>query len=365
MNNYKILFISTKAITQNIFFKNFINNTNLDITLGCSDVLNLKFKKKKIKFNFESTFIGLLNPINFILELIKIRKKIYNKFDLVVINNPLASLYIRLALIFTNQKKMYFVHGYRFHSSQKNFKYFIFYYIEKILSKITDYYIIINKEDYLITHKYFNIRKSKILKLPSVGLDFLEFKKFKKYKNKNKNNKFKIGVISAYRDNKGYKDLIKIAEYLSISKFNTEIKCYGYDDPFKYKKIINEKNLKNITLNLFRKNIYKEIIKFDLLCHLSRREGLPVSVLETMYLGVPVICYDIRGNNDLIKNNFNGFLVKPYNLTIFKKKIFQILTKNSNIKTIKKNVSKTIYPKHKVEIVNKEFTNFIIQACKN
>ena len=33
--------------------------------------------------------------------------------------------------------------------------------------------------------------------------------------------------------------------------------------------------------------------------------------------------------------------------------------------TIKKNISKTISPKHKIEIVNKEFTNFIIQACKN
>ena len=117
--------------------------------------MNLEFKKKKIKFNFESSLASLLNPIYFILELIKIRKKVNNKFDLVIINNPLASIYIRLALIFTNQKIMYFVHGYRFHSSEKNFKYFFYYYLEKILSKITDYYININKEDYLITHKYF------------------------------------------------------------------------------------------------------------------------------------------------------------------------------------------------------------------
>ena len=99
MTSYKILFISTKAITQNIFFNNFINNTSFDITLGCSDVSNLKFKKKKIKFNFDSTLIYLLNPISFILELIKIRKKINNKFDLVITNNPLASMYIRLAFI--------------------------------------------------------------------------------------------------------------------------------------------------------------------------------------------------------------------------------------------------------------------------
>ena len=46
MNKFKILFISTKAITQKYFFNNFINNTNLDVTLGCSDILNLEFRKK-------------------------------------------------------------------------------------------------------------------------------------------------------------------------------------------------------------------------------------------------------------------------------------------------------------------------------
>ena len=46
--------------------------------------------------------------------------------------------------------------------------------------------------------------------------------------------------------------------------------------------------------------------------HLSKREGLPVSLMQGLSVGLPIICYNIRGNNDLIKNNFNGFFVKSY-----------------------------------------------------
>ena len=48
------------------------------------------------------------------------------------------------------------------------------------------------------------------------------------------------------------------------------------------------------------------------LLHLSNREGLPVSVMECLMNGLPVICYNIRGNNDLIKDKFNGFFIKTF-----------------------------------------------------
>ena len=38
----------------------------------------------------------------------------------------------------------------------------------------------------------------------------------------------------------------------------------------------------------------------------SLQEGLPVAVMEAMASGTPVICSNIRGNNDLIENNRNG-----------------------------------------------------------
>jgi len=48
------------------------------------------------------------------------------------------------------------------------------------------------------------------------------------------------------------------------------------------------------------------------LLHLSKREGLPVAVMQSLSEGLPVICYNIRGNNDLVRDNFNGFFVNSY-----------------------------------------------------
>ena len=42
--------------------------------------------------------------------------------------------------------------------------------------------------------------------------------------------------------------------------------------------------------------------------HLSEREGLPVSVMECLSEGLPIICNKIRGNIDLIKDKYNGFI---------------------------------------------------------
>lgn len=55
-----------------------------------------------------------------------------------------------------------------------------------------------------------------------------------------------------------------------------------------------------------------KINNYDILLHLSKREGLPVSLMQSLSKGLPVICYNIRGNIDLVKDNFNGYFVKSY-----------------------------------------------------
>lgn len=37
---------------------------------------------------------------------------------------------------------------------------------------------------------------------------------------------------------------------------------------------------------------------------------MPVNLIEAMAVGNPIVATDVRGNNDLVKNRKNGFLVK-------------------------------------------------------
>lgn len=70
----------------------------------------------------------------------------------------------------------------------------------------------------------------------------------------------------------------------------------------------------------------REILKIaDLFLFPSFHEGLPVSIMEAMAAGLPVVCSDIRGNIDLIRDGENGLLCAPNDADGFAKAISALL----------------------------------------
>ena len=59
----------------------------------------------------------------------------------------------------------------------------------------------------------------------------------------------------------------------------------------------------------------------------SLREGLPVSVMEAMASGLPIVCSRIRGNMDLIDEN-GGILFNPFSINECRQAIMDIFTKD-------------------------------------
>lgn len=211
-----IFLVSSRAITLNNFFDIFVKNNRFEFLLGCFDIKNLKFKNSKIKLYLDFKLTKLFNPILILLNLIKNLIKIKNlKFDIILVNTPLVAFYVRIIGFLLKKKTIYIVHGFRFHSSEKNIKSYIFYLYEKLFSIITQYYIVLNNEDYKIVSENFKIKNKNILKIPSIGINYKKFLKIKSIKT-SKN--FNVGVISAYRANKGYDDLIEIAKRLQKKK---------------------------------------------------------------------------------------------------------------------------------------------------
>jgi glycosyltransferase involved in cell wall biosynthesis len=56
-------------------------------------------------------------------------------------------------------------------------------------------------------------------------------------------------------------------------------------------------------LNLYAKE------NFNLFINTSHSEGLPVSIMEAMSYGIPVIATDVGGTKEIVKNGINGFLL--------------------------------------------------------
>jgi glycosyltransferase involved in cell wall biosynthesis len=308
----KIIFICTKSITFNTFLNhqaNYFLKKGIKVEIGCSDIENLNTKKiLKHQIKFPIRFLDFFSLTNYLKIFFQINKLVLNNRKAIFyLHTPLASHLFRLFVFFHKIKIIYFIHGLRFTHKTKFFKAVIFKLIEKILSFKTNLFITINHEDYEYIKKNFS-KKKLIYKINGVGLNIS--KNFLKKKIKIKKDIKKILVISAYKKDKGYFEILKVAEKLQDKKI--KIECYGYGNFSKYNSLKKKKKINNIFFYNFDKNLKNKIKKYDLLLHLSKREGLPVSVQEALVEGLPVICYNIRGNNDLIINKYNGYFTSSY-----------------------------------------------------
>jgi glycosyltransferase involved in cell wall biosynthesis len=308
----KIIFVCTKSITFNTFLKSqahYFIRKGLKVEVACSDSEKLNFRNNLCyKIDFPNKTTDLFNLINYfkIFKQIKVLVK-KNPTSIFYLHTPLASHLFRLCTFLNKLKIIYFVHGFRFTSITNPVKTFFLKNIEKILSFKTQILITINNEDY--NYARFNLFKKMICyKINGVGLDFSKNHFKKKIINKKKIKK--ILVIAAYKKEKGYSDILKVAEMLKKQKIYIE--CYGYGNCDEFNSIKIRKKLDNISFNNFDKNLYNKIRKYDILLHLSKREGLPVAIMQSLSMGLPVVCYNIRGNNDLVKDKWNGYFVKSY-----------------------------------------------------
>lgn len=299
--------IATKAITINLFFKNFIkkNKNKVNFNLICKNPSQLIFNNKeikKIKIDFPVNFMDFINPIKLLklfIQLSKLKKKM--KYSTLLLNTPIAAHFFRIYYFFSKLNITYFVHGFRFTENRNYFKNLLNKFLERVLSIPTRKYITINSLDYEYVIR--KIKNKKYLKVNGVGINI---KKKNEYNIHQK--KFKILVISAYKTEKGYDDILYIAKYFNNKNYMISFICYGYGNYNKYQEFIIKNKLRNIFLKKFQKNLVRKIKNYTLMFHPSFREGLPVSVMQCLTNGLPVVARNIRGCNDLIINNSNGYL---------------------------------------------------------
>ncbi len=57
--------------------------------------------------------------------------------------------------------------------------------------------------------------------------------------------------------------------------------------------------------------IYKYLAKNNIYILMSKNEGLPISIIEAMRAGLPIISTNVSGIPELIKTGHNGFLIEP------------------------------------------------------
>jgi len=136
--------------------------------------------------------------------------------------------------------------------------------------------------------------------------------------------------IGRFVPEKGLNCLIEAAKIVAKELTNVKFVLIGYG-PLKIK-IMNLackygllKDAVRFTGPLNRDQIAEILSKASAFVFPSLKEGLPLSLLEAMACGTPIIASNISGVNEVIKNGQNGLLVTPNDSIMLAKAIIRVL----------------------------------------
>ena len=284
------------------------------LDVGCHQLPILK-SPLKIRDNYKA-FKTLLNLM---------RK---NKYAFVHCQTPVGGVLARLAAFKTKTLSVYMAHGFHFYNGASLLTWLLYYPIEKSLSLITDVLIVINQEDYQLAKK--RMKAKRLYYVPGVGIDV---DALRIHGNNSLLTRGDIGVpedtvlilsVGELNKNKNHETVIKALAQLPDVHYvivgEGALKEHLVREAQKYS--VAER----VHLLGFRKDAQEIYFLADIYCHPSFREGLSVAVMEAMAAGLPIVCSEIRGNRDLIKQEIGGILLPNPSVESYVKSLREVIS---------------------------------------
>ena len=290
-------------------------------------------------------------------QLIILMKK--EHFHLVHCHTPMGGVLGRIAAYKTNTAPViYTAHGFHFYKGAPIWNWLFFYPVERFLAKWTDCLITINKEDYILGQNLSSKLDNSLYHINGVGINTTAFitnkdKSLIRHKYGIPNDKYIFLSIGELSNRKNHISILKSIRKMDDSNF-IYIICGTGKNSALLKQYIKKYHLENTVYLLgYCTNVSELLYISDCFLFPSKQEGLPVSVLEAMASGLPVICSDIRGNNELIIPKHGGFLVHNGNY----KKFMEIMLKNPHLKKQFGDFNKKQVQQYDLKIVSSQMKN--------
>lgn len=120
----------------------------------------------------------------------------------------------------------------------------------------------------------------------------------------------KFITVGRLSPEKGYLRILRILSKLKDFEYEYTIVGDGPDLEMIYNEAIKLGIQNRINHVKFTKDVYSIINKHDLFLQGSYVEGFPNSVLESCFVGVPVIAFESKGGtSEIVKNGLTGYIV--------------------------------------------------------
>lgn len=278
----------------------------------------------------------------------KMLKKILDEgnYDVVHCNTPMGGIVTRLAARDARKKGtkvIYTAHGFHFYEGGPKKNWMLYYPIEKLFSRLTDVLITITHEDYKLASTYFHC---KVEHIHGVGVDenrYFQVSTADKLAMRDKNaytsTQKLILCIGELNANKNQTMAIR-AMHKVVEKYPEALLILAGNGPMEahLKDFIKQEGLeRNVQMIGYVTNLqdYQHMIDVQVSC--SKREGLPLNVVESMLSGNPVVAGVNRGHRELIRDGENGYLVATNDSDAMAEKLLLLLEDSKECERIRTN----------------------------
>ncbi|HMS42154.1 MAG TPA: glycosyltransferase family 4 protein [Pyrinomonadaceae bacterium] len=293
----------------------------------------------------------------------RFRKEInHEKFDIAHINtafNPLSIvrdfMLVKAAKI-AKCRVLLHVHGGKFlaREFENNF-------VKKIAEKMlrsSDIIVVLSKLEKQILENLWNGLNIKVLENAIAVEDFLPALK-------KKNSLIFLGRLN---ESKGLNEIIEVVSILKTDNYDFTFRAFGAGEMQDYfvdtmKKVLGEKFYFGGIISGEIKQ--KELAESDIFLLPSRYgEGLPMAMLEAMAAANIVVVSEMASIGAVVKDNFNGFLIKPKNTTQLINKLEYILSGKNNLEKIRQNARKMVEEKFNLKDYIKKLENIYTEISQ-
>ena len=284
-------------------YNNFKNN----------DFCIIQLKGLKGKLNF------LYDPV-VLIKLINLFKK--NHYDIVHTHLTKIGILGKIASRISGVPIIiHGLHGSAFQAFNSKLLNWALIFFERITSKYTNAYISVSR---ILSEKYIKegIGKRENHFTVYSGMDLDKFYYSRKKINRRKkladlgisSDCFIIGNVATLEPRKGHKFLIDAFKKVIEKHKNKSIKLIIVSDGYERENLVNYVNKLNLKEKViftgYREDIEELMAIMDIFVLTSLREGLPRVLVQAAAVGIPLIAFNVDGVPEIIKDGYNGFLVK-------------------------------------------------------
>ncbi len=240
-----------------------------------------------------------------------------HRFDLIHVHTPVAGFLGRYLARATGQGPvLYTAHGFHFYRGAPLRNWLLYYPAERMAARWTDGLIVMNREDYENALKMGFRPGDNLFYVHGVGVDVEKFAGG----TGGINIREKLGlskkdvVVTCVAEFSAVKNHAFLLEAWSrfIARAKNAFLWLAGDGSLRpyYERLVLEKGIERVYFLNYCRDIPQLLRETDIFVLVSKREGLPRSLMEAMAAGKPVVASNVRGNRDLVEHGKTGFLVE-------------------------------------------------------